>query len=97
MANGIGRAKKTGIINRERPGVTNNPSNSTSYTSNTCDKFKETLMYQVIYHYPQRHILVKSLLYKFQLLIFFNLDPYPPHTKNMIDTNVTVDDDSHLF
>ena len=41
MANGIGQSQKLGKQNRKQPGITNDPSNSTSSTSHIHAKFNE--------------------------------------------------------
>ena len=43
MANKIGRAQKIEKQNRKRPGVTNDASKSTLYTSISNDKFNENI------------------------------------------------------
>ena len=38
------------------------------------------LMYEVNNYYPQRHIIVKNMLSKMQLIISFKLNLYPAYT-----------------
>ena len=98
MANGIGCAHKLGKKNRQQPDVTNEPLNATSSTSQSHDKSIENINVT-----SKESLSVEAYFSTKTALKYSTYDPIQtkplsiPHTTNMLDTNVTVDDKSQYL
>ena len=96
MAIGIFRAHKLGKQNRHQPGVTNDPSNATSSTSSTShinDKFNGNIyVASKASLSAETHSSTNTDVKDATDDLIHTQSVSSPHTTNMLDKNVTVDD-----
>ena len=98
MANGLGQSQKHGKQNMQQTGITNNTSNTTSSTPYSHDEFNGNIDISSgeSLSIDKSSSTNSALQYATNNLI--RIQPVSsPHSTNILDTNVTVDDDAQSY